>query len=59
MDVVAALTTALFGKNKGHVGLIMKDTLYFTLETGTPWEDPENPGSIPTIVTHSTVAHHQ
>ena len=34
----------------------MKHTLYETLVTNKPWEDPDKPGTSPTIATNSTVA---
>ena len=40
----ATLPTTLDGEKHGHVGLITKDTLYATLKTGTPWEDPDERG---------------
>ena len=42
-----------------HVGLIMKDTLYATLDKGTTWVYPYSTSSIPTIYTNETVTHHQ
>ena len=56
---VATLPTMLAGGKHGHIGLIMKDTLYTTLMTGTPWEDLDDTGSISTIATNFTDAHHQ
>ena len=47
-----------YGKN-GHVGPIMKDTLYAPLSTVTPWEDPDDPDSRPPIVTNVTVTYRQ
>ena len=47
------------GRKHGHVVLIMKDTLYDILATGTSWEDPYNPDEIPTIATNATVSHYQ
>ena len=40
----ATLPTTLDGEKHGHVVPIMKDSLYATLETGTPWEDPDDRG---------------
>ena len=37
----------------------MKNTLYSTLATGTPWEDPDDTGLRPTISTNATAAHLQ
>ena len=56
---VATYPTIMTGGKNGHVGLIMKDTMCAILTTGTPWEDSDNPGSIPTIATNYTSAHHQ
>ena len=50
------LPTTMSGVKHGHVSIITKDTMYAILETGTPWEDPDRPGAIPTITTNSTVA---
>ena len=57
-NAVTLLTTLSGGKN-GHVGLIMKYTLYETLATATTYEDLDELGSIPTINKNSTVTHHQ
>ena len=46
-------------KKNGHVGVIMNDTLYSTLDTGTPWPDQNNTGSIPTIAKNATDNHRQ
>ena len=58
-DNAATLQTTLDGGRYGHVVLIMNYIMYATLVTGTPWEDPDKPSTIPTIATNSTVAHHQ
>ena len=56
-DNATTLPTILTGEKWSCV--IMKYIMYATLVTGTPWEDPDKPGTIPTIATNSTVAHHQ
>ena len=53
------LPTTLTVRKHGHVGLIMKDTLYTTLTTGTPFEDLDDPGASPTIATNVTFDHLQ
>ena len=58
-SMAATIPTIMDGGNHGHVSLIIKYTLYATLETGTSWEYPYKPGSIPTINTNTTVAHHK
>ena len=56
----ATLSTTIAIRRQGNVSPIMKDTLYDTLVIGTPWEETDNPGSIPPIATNYTVAlHHQ
>ena len=53
------LPTTVAGVKYGHVGLIIKDTLYATLVTVIPWEDSDDPVSIPTIDTNATSSHCQ
>ena len=55
----ATLPTTLSGVKQGRVVLILKYVLYAKLATGTPLEDPDNPGSIPTIAKNDIVAHRQ
>ena len=55
----ATLPTNVFSEKHGHVGRIMKDTLYTSLATVITWEDPDKPESSATITTNSTVAHCQ
>ena len=55
----ATVPTTLSGGKHDHVELIINETLYTTLEMRTPWEDPDDPGKIPTIATNVTVAHRQ
>ena len=57
-NAVTLKTTPDVGKH-GHVGLILKDTLYTTLLMVTPWKYPNDPVSIPTMTKNATVAHRQ
>ena len=56
---VADFPRTLYGRKHGHVGLIMKDTLYAALDKGTTWVYPYSTSSIPTIYTNETVTRHQ
>ena len=51
-DNANTLPTTLTGRKHGPIGLIIKEIMYATLETGTLWEDPDDPGSIPAISTN-------
>ena len=51
-------TTTLAGGKHGHVGLIMKEILYKTLDMVTPWEDMDDTDPIPQIYTNDTADHH-
>ena len=51
------LTTTLAGGKHGHISLIIKETLYTTLATVTPWEDSDSIGARPIIATNITVTH--
>ena len=53
------LLTTLSGEKYGHVGLIMKDTMYVILAMITLWEDPDEPGSSLIIATNAAVSHFQ
>ena len=55
----STFTTILAGVKHGPVSLIMKDTFYGTLATGTTWADPDKPVAGPTITRISTIAHLQ
>ena len=45
------------GRKYGHIGLIMKDTIYTIPMAETPWVDPTEPGTRPTISTNATVSY--
>lgn len=51
----ATLPTKLGGGRHGHIGLIMKATLYATL-SNTAWVDPPNPGPTATIPNGASAA---
>ena len=54
-DNIDTLQKILTGGKHGHVVPITK----VTFATGTPWEYPKGPISIPIILDKATVAHHQ
>ena len=53
------IPTAMAFLKRVQVRLIMKDTIYATLVTGTPYKYPKNPSARPTITTNTTVSHCQ
>ena len=53
---VATLPTTKGGGHHGHIGIIMKPTLYTTLLT-TAWTNLPDPGLYPTVTPKSTTAH--
>ena len=58
-DNTSILTKTLAGVKHSHVNLIMEDTIYAKLKTGTPWEELDDPGASSTIFTNTTAAHRQ
>ena len=57
-NIVTLMTMLAGGKHK-HVGLIIKYTIYATLETGKPWEEPKEPFTILTIPKNFVVTNFQ
>lgn len=51
----ATVPTSLGGGTHGHIGLVMKPATYTTL-SGTPYEDPLDPGAAPRYPAGSTHA---